>query len=93
MLHFSDRLIFHYLLQLIFKLTPLTSAKSFSNYYDVLARNTFRNHCEGDGERFGRCAMRFPLICHAPIFVIGVPEGAHAVNSARSIELGLIYVT
>ena len=24
----------------------------------------------------GRCAMRFPLICHAPIFVIGVPEGA-----------------
>ena len=48
----------------------------FSNYYDVLARNTFRNHCEVDGGRFGRCAMRFPLICHAPIFVIGVPEGA-----------------
>ena len=60
--------------------------QKFSNYFDVwqeLHLEIIVKWMEA-----GSSAMRFPLICHAPIFVIGMPEAeqhAAAVNQAAAL--------
>ena len=65
--------------------------QKFTNYFNVwqeLHLEIIVKWIEAGKQAPGSNAMRFPLICHAPIFVIGMPEAeqhAAAVNQAAAL--------